>query len=84
MQMRSEELAMQLDASINSEDITEWLNDDSNNSRYHLRSDDAVVQLVTQLGETYEDKSNNIKVSGARVYLTAKKSRLCVISTFLV
>lgn len=49
------ELACQLDASLQDEDISEWMNVDSDDQGYQLLSDDGIVQLVTQPDTTEED-----------------------------
>ena len=60
-------LAHQLDPSIENEDLTDWMNRDSDDKGYYLLSDEDIVRNVTQTDETIqedeEDESAEIEGS---------------------
>ena len=53
-----EDLAIQLDGNIQSEDVIEWMHGDSDDPGYQLLSDDDFVQLVTNPNQIVEDESD--------------------------
>ena len=53
-----EDLAIQLNGNIQSEDVIEWMHGDSDDPGYQLLSDDDFVQLITNPNHTVEDESD--------------------------
>ena len=53
-----EDLTIQLDDNIQSEDVIEWMHGDSDDPGYQLLSYDDFVKLVTNPNQTVEDESD--------------------------